>query len=93
MPGVYPIGCEAVTDDDLSMLSDTGGLAILDLYDSVGDGGITQATALTGTVTLTTVRLDHIQGTFSVELGTFVGDTLDRQNPIALSGSFDSTPM
>jgi hypothetical protein len=92
-PGVYPIGFEDADDDELCSLP-PGGSATVDVYDFDGDSGAyTQATALSGAVTVTHAGAGRITGKFSVELGAIVyGNVfIDTLHPAAFSGTFDST--
>jgi hypothetical protein len=92
-PGVYPIGFEDADDDELCSLP-PGGAATLDVYDFDGDAGAyTQATALSGTVTVTYAGAGRVAGRFSVELGAIVYGSvfIDTLHPAAFSGTFDST--
>lgn len=92
-PGMFPIGFEDADDDELCSLP-PGGAATVDVYDFDGDAGMyTQATALSGSVTVTYAANGRITGNFSVELGAIVyGDIfIDTLHPAAFSGTFDAT--
>jgi hypothetical protein len=100
-PGSYDIGYEAEDDDVLCALP-TGTSAILDVFDFTADGGVavegvtyTQATAISGTVNVTSISPGHIVGSFDVQLAAFVysknGFDIDTQNPTSFSGTFDAT--
>jgi hypothetical protein len=85
-PGTYTIGFEGEDDDDLCMLP-PGTSAILDVFDFSGDGSFTQTTAVSGTITLTTVTTGHIQGSFQVELSQSPFRVI--QPTIPFAGTFD----
>jgi len=94
-PGVYAIGFEDADDDELCGLP-PGGSATLDRYDFAGDAGAyTQATALSGSVTVTSLGSGRIAGKFNVELGAIVYGAIfiDTQHPIPFSGTFVATGM
>ena len=85
-----------MTDDDVCMLDGTGGQALVDvLAFGVNDaGGATpEATALSGTVTVTAIGPGHVAGSFDVQLGAVdeTADTIDTQHPAPFSGTFDVT--
>jgi hypothetical protein len=93
--GTYKIGFENVTDDDLCMLSGTGGQALVDVLQlgmTDAGGAFPKATAVSGTVTVTAIASSHVAGSFDVELAP-VSDSgsIDTQHPTALSGTFDAT--
>ncbi|HEY2516535.1 MAG TPA: hypothetical protein VGI39_36950, partial [Polyangiaceae bacterium] len=68
--GTYAISFEAQNDEDLCMLT-PGGAAVLDVFDIGTDAAsYTQATAASGTVTLSTVTTGHMVGSFDVQLST-----------------------
>jgi hypothetical protein len=93
--GTYKIGFENVTDDDLCMLSGTGGQALVDVLQlGMPDaGGATpKATAVSGTVTVTAIASSHVVGSFDVQLAPVsASGSIDTQHPTAFSGTFDST--
>jgi hypothetical protein len=94
-PGVFPIGFEDADDDELCSLP-SGGAATLDRYDFAGDAGeYTQATAVSGSVTLTQAGQGHVVGRFDVQIAPIVyGDVfIDTQHAVAFSGTFDATGM
>ena len=93
-PGVYAIGFEGADDDELCSLP-PGGSAVLDRYDFSGDAGMyKQATAFSGTVTLTSLAPGRIEGRFDVELAAINSSAfIDTQHLIPLSGTFDATGM
>jgi hypothetical protein len=94
-PGVYAIGFEDADDDELCSLP-PGGSAVLDRYDFSGDAGMyKQATAVSGTVTLTSLGPGHITGSFDVELASIAYGSafIDTQHPFPFSGTFDATGM
>jgi hypothetical protein len=94
-PGIYPIGFEDADDDELCSLP-TGGAATVDRYDFAGDAdAYTQATALSGTVTVTQAGQGRIAGSFDVQLAPIVyGDIfIDTQHAVPFSGTFDATGM
>ena len=63
-----------------------------DLGPPDGGGAITVASALTGTVTLTTIVPGHIVGSFDVKMAAYLPSGLfDTAHPTAFSGTFDST--
>jgi hypothetical protein len=94
-PGAYPIGFEDADDDELCSLP-SGGAATLDRYDFAGDAGAyTQATALSGAVTITRASQGRIVGRFDVQLAPIVYGAvfIDTQNAVSFSGTFDATGM
>jgi hypothetical protein len=89
-PGTYTIGFEGENDDDLCMLPPNTS-AILDVFDFTADGSYTQATAASGTVTITSVVTGRIQGSFAVQLSHSPFQVT--QPTIPFSGSFDARAM
>jgi hypothetical protein len=90
MPGTYTVGFEGQNDDDLCMLP-AGASAILDVFDFSADSSYTQATAASGTVTLTSVVTGQIQGSFAVQLSQ--SPFRVTQPTFPFSGSFDARTM
>jgi hypothetical protein len=92
-PGTYPVDFEGESDDDLCMAG--AGMALLDVRDIApvdGGGATTVASAVTGTVTLTTIVPGHIAGSFAVQMAAYLPSGLfDTAHPTAFSGTFDAT--
>jgi hypothetical protein len=86
-PGAFKISNESEDDEDLCMLQG-GGTAILGLGPVGGDSS---SIAVSGTVTLTSVGVGAVAGTFDVLMGGPYGTT-DGSAPLPLSGSFDALP-
>jgi hypothetical protein len=91
-PGTYPVSFEGEDDDDLCMAG--AAMPLLDVRDfgSVdGGGAMPVASALSGTVTLTTVGSGHIAGSFDVMMVAYLPSGLfDTAHPTPFSGTFDA---
>jgi len=93
IPGSYAIGFENLTDDDVCMLSQSSGRALVDVLD-FGDAGCCNTlvgTSVSGTVTLTTVVPGHVAGHFQVSLAPVQGSTIAAPSAAPFSGQFDTT--
>jgi hypothetical protein len=95
-PGRYAVGFEGESDDDLGMLP-TGTSALLDLFGFGDAGSYTQAQAVSGTVTLTTIASGHATGTFNVQIAPYAGSPtpsrIDPTSSVPFSGSFAATNL
>ncbi|MGO9833164.1 MAG: hypothetical protein ACLP1X_03020 [Polyangiaceae bacterium] len=92
-PGSYAIGFENQLDDDVCMLSQTSGTALVDVLD-FGDAGCCSkvvGTSVSGTVTLTTVVTGHVVGHFQVSLAPLQGSTITTASAAPFGGEFDTT--
>jgi hypothetical protein len=92
-PGQYNIANEGVDDDQICNVRGTGGAALVDVGDW-GDGGgpaVSVATAVSGTVTLTSVGFGYVAGTFDVlVVPPLPSGQLDLTNSTPLSGTFSA---
>jgi hypothetical protein len=93
VPGTYGVGFEGLSDDDLCMANPGAPLLdVLDFGPEDGGGAIPVASAATGTVTLTTIALGHIAGSFDVQMVALLpSGQYDTEHPTPFSGTFDAT--
>jgi hypothetical protein len=92
-PGQYTIANEGVYDDQICSVRGTGGSALVDVGNWGDGGGPAQpvATAVSGTVTLTSVGSGYVAGTFDVVVAPpLASGNLDVNNEAALSGTFSA---
>jgi hypothetical protein len=91
--GQYAIANEGVDDDQICSVRGTGGSALVDVRDWGDGGGAAEsvATAVSGTVNLTSVGSGYVAGTFDVVVAPpLASGQLDLANSTPLSGSFSA---
>lgn len=91
--GQYAIANEGADDDQIGSVRGTGGAALVDVRDWGDGGGAAQsvATAVSGTVTLTSVGSGYVAGTFNVVVAPpLASGQLDSANATPLSGTFSA---
>jgi hypothetical protein len=91
-PGTYPVYFENLSDDDVCMAEPLTALIDVRDFEADAEGAIPVASAVTGSVTYTTIGAGHVTGNFTAEMAALLpSGQFDTTHLTPLSGSFDAT--